>query len=757
MHLTALSALLTTSLAFSTFAANVTTLDNPAVTVTVDASSGQHPIDPRIYGSSWADAEQIATLGLTLNRWGGNAMSRYNWAFSTANRCKDYFFYNIPDVWGPGAGANGKSADDFITMSLGAGAHPVMTIPMLSLLPEDDQKQCSFPQSLYPNQEAFSNPAWEPIMCGNGRFEDGNGIVGDGPRILPPSLPDDTTTAYPLSHQGDWIQHMIDTHGSAAGGGVRHYSLDNEPQLWSSDHWDVHPIPTSYDEAWEKMSALGAIIREKDPSAVITGGEEWGWWGYFESALDIENGNTADRDDHEGKFYYPWLLEQFADYEAVHGERILDVLTAHFYPQGGEFATGDTTEAMQLRRNRSTRALWDPTYEDESWIRDRNYDEPWPVPTKVKLIPRLKQWVAENYPGTEIGITEYNWGDPWSPEGDHINYGTAQADVLGIFGREGVDMAVRWGTPEVDSFAGLAFRMYRNYDGNGAKFGDTSISASAPDPDEVAAFASLRSTDGALTVMLIAKSLTGDTPTTINLAGFSAAAPVERWQLDSTRTITRRPDLAPIGSELALTLPPQSVTLLVVPPADVPEPPQLQAAASGAARVVLTWSAVANATSYDVFRGSGGGELAFLENTGDAGLTWNDDTVVADTTYLYRVRAVVGGGTTELSNMDPATTVAFTDAPLLAGVHIKGVHISELRTAVNAMRAAAGLGAFDFTDAIGSATPVKALHFTELRNALDAARADLGLSALAYTDTPLVAGTTKAKAVQVEEIRAGVR
>lgn len=49
-------------------------------------------------------------------------------------------------------------------------------------------------------------------------------------------------------------------------------SLDNEPGLWSFDHWDVHPAGTSYDEVWEKISELGALIRAKEPAAVITSG-----------------------------------------------------------------------------------------------------------------------------------------------------------------------------------------------------------------------------------------------------------------------------------------------------------------------------------------------------------------------------------------------------------------------------------------------------------------------------------------------------
>ena len=57
-------------------------------------------------------------------------------------------------------------------------------------------------------------------------------------------------------------------------------------------------------------------------------------------------------------------------------------------------------------------------------------------------------------------------------------------------------------------------QMYRNYDGAKSAFGDTSVSASVPNPDNVSAFAAVRSSDGALTVMAINKYLTGSTPVT---------------------------------------------------------------------------------------------------------------------------------------------------------------------------------------------------------------------------------------------------
>src|SRR5207248_9745292 len=183
--------------------------------------------------------------------------------------------------------------------------------------------------------------------------------------------------------------------------------------------------------------------------------------------------------------YLPWLLNQLHQHDARTGRRLVDVFSVHFYPQGGE-GGNDTTAAKQWLRNQSTRSLWDPNYVDQSWIKNR-----------VMLIPRLRNWVNTYYPGTPIGITEYNWG----AEG-HINGATTQADILGIFGREGLDMAARWTTPDAATPTYKAIKMYRNYDGNKSAFGDVSVSAAGPNPDNVAVFAAERTAVGSLTVMV---------------------------------------------------------------------------------------------------------------------------------------------------------------------------------------------------------------------------------------------------------------
>src|SRR5262249_1842696 len=156
-------------------------------------------------------------------------------------------------------------------------------------------------------------------------------------------------------------------------------------------------------------------------------------------------------------------------------QRLLDYFTVHYYPQGGEFGN-DVSSSMQLLRNRSTRSLWDTNYVDATWIN-----------SAVQLVPRLKSWVARYYPGTKTGITEYNWGAEGS-----INGATAQADILGIFGHEGLDLATRWTTPDPTTPTYKAMKMFRNYDGNKSTFGETSINAAGPSPDNLSVFTAQR-------------------------------------------------------------------------------------------------------------------------------------------------------------------------------------------------------------------------------------------------------------------------
>jgi len=234
-------------------------------------------------------------------------------------------------------------------------------------------------------------------------------------------------------------------------------------------------------------------------------------------------------------------------HEQQTGERLLDIFTVHYYPQGGEYSD-NVASAMQSRRNRSTRSLWDPNYRDDSWINDR-----------VRLIPRLKEWVNQYYPGLKIGITEYSWGAD-----GHISGAIAQADILGTFGREGLDVANRWVVPATDSPTFKAVQMYRNYDGQKSTFGEMSVAAEVANPDNVSAFGAVRTNDGALTVMVLNK-ITATTPISISLTNFSHRGTANVWQLTSANAIAQQGAVTFSGSNFTNSVPGQSVTLFVIP------------------------------------------------------------------------------------------------------------------------------------------------------------------------------------------------
>ncbi len=515
---------------------------NPAVTVNVDANANRHAINPNIYGVAHATTAQLNDLNSPLNRNGGNNTTRYNWQLNADNRGNDWYYESIAES----NATAGERGDTFFANSRAANAQAMLTIPMIdwvAKLGSNRGKLASFSIAKYGPQTG-NDWQWFPD-AGNGILTNGQYVTGNNPN-------DANVPSNSLFQQG-WVQHLVSRWGTNANGGLRYYILDNEPSIWHSTHRDVHPTGATMDEIKNKILDYAGKIKAVDPSALVVGPEEWGWSGYLFSGYDQQYGSThgwsslPDRNNHGGVDYLPWLLDQLRQNNTTTGKRLLDIFTVHYYPQGGEFSD-DVSSAMQLRRNRSTRSLWDPGYVDETWINDR-----------VQLIRRVKNWVNTFYPGTQTGITEYNWGAE-----NHINGATAQADILGIFGREGLDLAARWTTPASSTPTYKAMKMYRNYDGNKSTFGDTSVAATMSNPDTVAAFAAQRSADGALTVMVISKYLSGNTPATINLANFTHNGVAQVWQLTAANTISRLADIGLSGNSFGIALPPQSITLLVV-------------------------------------------------------------------------------------------------------------------------------------------------------------------------------------------------
>jgi uncharacterized repeat protein (TIGR01451 family) len=192
-------------------------------------------------------------------------------------------------------------------------------------------------------------------------------------------------------------------------------------------------------------------------------------------------------------------------------------------------------------------------------------------------------------------------------------------------------------------------------------------------------------------------------------------------------------------------------TIITSPPTNV------IATAISSTAVAITWTASPGATAYDVLRSSDG--VNYSLRAGLSGTTFTDPLATANTAYLYVVRA----SAPDVSNYsipDLATTVIFSDSAL-SGIPIKAVHITQLRTAVNAVAALAAPGqpVPTFTDPTitPGTTVIRAVHVNELRSALNAARSTLGLFSITYTNSSITAGVSRVYGADITDLRSGLQ
>ncbi|MGB6743570.1 MAG: glycoside hydrolase family 44 protein, partial [Terracidiphilus sp.] len=474
------------------------------------------------------------------------------------------------------------------------------------------QYACSFPESQFSGQQSYNSG-----NCGNGVLANGTDLFGSNTIAATTSIsepePDITAGTTPApgasnlptwadgTWAGGWVNSLVtnSSYGSGASGkGVALWDLDNEPTWWDAVHRDVHPVPFTYDEVTNNGVGTALAIKTADPTALVSGPVIDYWWAYFYSKQDIENGYKAgpcyspwssptDRAAHGGVPMIEYYLQQFQKYSQSYGVRLLDYVDIHGYFEPdyngnsvGFTTAGDTQE--QITRMNGTRVFWDPTYKDTNYPQpnyttDPNYTTSCSPPAQApQLIPMLEKWVTNDYPGTKTGIDEYNFGGMES-----INGAVVQADILGIFGRQGLDMGALWPTQTYNTQepGNYAFAMYRNYDGNDSTFGDTylyatSTGTSGDAEGQLAVYAAQRSSDSAVTIIVINKTY-GPLTSTLSLqnstitsataqAYLYSAANLSAIVAQAAATVTP-PSGSGTTSTITYTFPAQSITLLVVP------------------------------------------------------------------------------------------------------------------------------------------------------------------------------------------------
>ena len=587
-----------------------TTAAGPALSVLSAVVGG---ISPLIYGMNayLLDPTTVQNTNIAVARWGGDDTSRYNYQTNVVNSANDYYFENFSgsnSMLPNGNNGNGTNFNDFMTSANSLGILTIGTAPVNGWVSNSTVKACSFPKSYDANQKQYNSD-----NCGNGVDTNGTSLFGNNtiaqvtsisePPPAAPGAGNNTASWAASTWTGGWVDCLL-TRGTSCASGpgkdVTIWDLDNEPEYWSAVHRDVHPNPMTYDEITNGGIGTALAIKAADPNAKVSGPVISGWYQYFYSQQDVNNGYSTspcyaawakptDRQNHGGVPLIEYYIQQMSSASDTYNVPLLDYVDIHTYFAANyngssvAFTTAGDTGEQQARMN-STRVFWDSTYTDPSLTQpnyptDANYDGancniPLVAP---QIIPRMQSWITNDWTSTKFpsnlkaAIDEYNFGGTES-----INGAVVQADVLGIFGKYGLGMATFWPTATYASQTpvNMAFEIYRNYDGNKSTFGDGALTSSSGDQSKLAIYAAWRITDDALTIVVINKTY-GDLTDTISVSNFpstATAAHVYQYSNANLNAIVAQPDVTvtpsgpgAIGTINSITFPAQSITMIVVP------------------------------------------------------------------------------------------------------------------------------------------------------------------------------------------------
>ena len=457
-------------------------------TIEIDVKSNVHSISPYIYG--------------TAARWGGNRSTSYNWENNASNGGNDAKF----------------TSDNFYDYS----GSTVPALPILNATKDADSKGqynlvslqaagyvAADKNGIVSEEQAAPSERWKPISFHKSE-----------PYTLTPDPKDDTVYIDELVH------YLSAKLGRAGDGGVSAYAIDNEPYLWSQTHARLHPQKTTPEELIEKTVGLSKVIRELAPGADIYGPMFFGWTDAYHWGMDNQEWKTiynlSRREGYTNT--YAWFVDYYLDtlrkVEEATGHRSIDAIAFHWYPESygkitrkrvvdldnvaspSELIAEDMIEA----RLQAPRALWDSKYQYYGADGQRSYVD---IQGGKAIIQKIKKSINNFYPGTKIAFTEFEYDAE-----DHWSGGLSLVDVLGVLGREDVYLACKWDV--FKSYSKAAYNLYLNYDGNGAKFGNTSVYAMQSDTVSLSSFASLDD-DGNLHIIIVNKTNTVQ-KTKINIA-----------------------------------------------------------------------------------------------------------------------------------------------------------------------------------------------------------------------------------------------
>ena len=520
------------------------------VTITVNTAANRQAISPYIYGLNPYHYDNNLT-GLAVNetgirpaslRFGGDAVSTYNWEknvnISYDGSCGQAYSTNSNNQFlayasgQPASGYNLKAGAllKFYADAASLGAYPLVQLTAMQYAAADANGCLG-------------------TACASG--------TGSGRKIRsviekPTALSTSPSLTDTVQYTDEELYYLRQQPGAA--GIPRGYCLENEPGIWNNTHPCAHAQRATCEEVVTKNATLALRIRDLDAVADIAGPGMYGFTEYTRLNYTAQQPNPSDWSTYNmsdtvynaGLYnQMTWVcsyLRQMRKSGLRYNKRLLDVLDLHYYNSGTDVA-------------QDSRSFWDSAYVENSYIPQDILNG-----ASLKLVHCVKRAIADWYPGTRMGFTEWGLLDNNSNAS-----GIYVADMLGAFGKYGVYMAQYFGT--LQGFTAGAFKQFRNYNGTGGEWGATSVAAGSTDNSKVTAYAALPgNSDSVVHLLLINRSTTAQTAAVQLVAGhqFSTA---QVWEMKGSGngSVAAQPAVTGIaGNSFSYTIGGRSVVHLVL-------------------------------------------------------------------------------------------------------------------------------------------------------------------------------------------------
>src|ERR1035437_7990007 len=394
-----------------------------SVTIQIDALQGRKPISPYIFGennnvsddpsspTAAADWQLMREVGLRFTREnGGNNATKYNWRKKISSH-PDWYNNNYGHNWDYAAKTLGDSMP---------GVQGMWAFQLIGYAASNTANNF--------NDFAYNGSTWWSGVCqnlaGGGTPNGGGGCnatANGNTNLYLKTWTDDSTVAI-LDHWfgGGGLGYNQNT--------IRYWSMDNEPDGWSSTHDDVMPALPTAENFMQLYFAVAKKARAKFPNIKLTGPipmSEWQWYNWDNSKITV-----AGQD-------YNWLeffIKRCAEEETVSGIRLLDVIDIHSYP--GE---GNDTDIVQGHR-----VYFDTTYNYPGANGCKTTDASgWnPSITQEYIFGRCNKWLNQ-YMGPNHGVTcavsEFGL-----THNDANTTANSYSSILGTFADNGVEYFTPW-------------------------------------------------------------------------------------------------------------------------------------------------------------------------------------------------------------------------------------------------------------------------------------------------------------------------